>query len=73
MARRKLRVALVNLGDVHGIVEVFKLVYNRHFRSDEVLRDVMVNKIANKNNVLDEIEVTDILHRDRELPVVIAK
>ena len=46
VARRKFRVALNKIHDNKGIVKVFKLVCDPDFRSDVVLRDIMVGKIA---------------------------
>lgn len=73
VARRKFRVALVKICDVQGIVKLFKLVCNPQFRSDAVLRDIMVDKVAKHNSLLDNTEVEEILHKDGELALAIAK
>ncbi len=73
VARRKFRFALDNIHDIHGIIKVFKLVCNPDFRSDVVLRDIMVGKIATNNNLLDERNVEEILYKDGQLTLTIAK
>ena len=73
VARRKFRVALNKIHDNQGIVKVFKLVCDPDFRSDVVLRDIMVDKIATGNKLLDEPDVEEILHKDAHLTLTIAK
>ena len=71
--RRKFRVALVKVRDLQSIVKLFKLVCNPQFRSDAVLRDIMVDKVAKHNSLLDCTEVEKILHENGELALAIAK
>ena len=73
VARRKFRFALDNIYDSKGIIEVFKLVCNPDFRSDVVLRNIMVGKIATNNNLLDEPDVEEILNKDGQLALTIAR
>ncbi|CAO1606372.1 MAG: hypothetical protein LQ349_000617 [Xanthoria aureola] len=73
VARRKFRVGLVKIRDLQGIVKLFKLVCNPQFRSDAVLRDIMVDKVVKHNSLLDYAEVEEILHDDGELGLAIAK
>ena len=73
IARRKFRVALDKIHNIEGIVNVFKLVCDPSFQSDVVLRDIMVGKIATDNNLLDEPDVEEILHKDGQLALTIAK
>lgn len=73
VARRKFRFALDNIHDIQGIIEVFKLVCNPDFRSDVVLCDIMVGKIATNNNLLDEPDVEEILNKDGQLALTIAR
>lgn len=73
VARRKFRVALDKIYDNQAIVEVFKLVCNRDFRSDEVLRECMVDKIATDTDLLDEPQIAEILQEDGQLGLTIMK
>lgn len=73
VARRKFRFALDNIHDIQGITEVFKLVCNPAFRSDVVLCGIMVGKIATNNNLLDEPDVEEILNKDGQLALTIAR
>jgi hypothetical protein len=73
VARRKFRVALDKIHNIEGIVNIFKLVCDPSFQSDVVLRDIMVGKITTDNNLLDEPDVEEILHKDGQLALTIAK
>ncbi|KAL8822347.1 MAG: hypothetical protein Q9191_006917 [Dirinaria sp. TL-2023a] len=73
VARRKFRIALDKIYDSPGIVEVFKLVCNPDFRSDEVLRECMVDKIATDTNLLDVPDIAEILQEDGQLALAIMK
>ena len=73
VARHKFRVALDKIRDLQDIVKLFKFVCNPQFRSDAVLRDIMMNKVAKHNSLLDYTEVEEILHEDGELALTIAK
>ena len=73
VARRKFKLALDKLHDIDGIIEVFKFVCNPDFRSDIVLCDIMVDKIATNNHLLDERDVEDILKKDGQLALNIAR
>ncbi|KAG8531638.1 uncharacterized protein KY384_003269 [Bacidia gigantensis] len=59
------------IADFYGVPDLQKVA--AHFRSDAVLRDIMVDKIATDNNLLDEQEVEEILQKDGELALAIAK
>lgn len=50
-----------------------KLVCDPELRSDVVLRDIMVGKIATDNKLLDEPGVEEILHKDTHLTLTIAR
>ena len=73
IARRKFRFALDKIHDIQGIIKVFILVCNPDFRNDVVLRDIMVGKIATNNYLLDEPDVEEILNKDRQLALEIAR
>ena len=73
VARRKFGFALDKINDIQSIVEVFKLVCHPGSRSDVVLRDLVVDKIATNNNLLDEPDIAEILQEDGLLALTIAK
>lgn len=73
VAHRKFRAAFSKIQDHRAIVPIFKLVCDPSSRSDAVLRDIMVDKIAINDDLLDNQEIEEVLRIDGELSLAIAK
>ena len=73
MTRRKFKIAFVKIRDFQDIVKFFKFVCNSQFRNDAIFRDIMMNKIAKHNNLLNYAKIKEILHENEKLNLTITK